>query len=163
MRKLSMIGLVLWFGLAGCGDSDGDSGAGTGGTSAGTSGGGSGGATAGTGGGVAGTSGGGSGGSSGNAACSPTAAMMTSAGSSSNPACDACVTNTCDIAACYGPGWESGNITGPCKDFLDCICDCPENDVACPAGCLTGASTECFNCQTTVGLCIGTTCAADCM
>lgn len=172
MRKLSMIGLVVLVGLAGCGDSDGGgSGAGTSGgagTAGGTSGGGtSGGGTGGTGGtsgagtsgSVAGTSGS-TAGTSGAAACDPTMAMM----GSGNAACDTCVNDMCgaDIASCYGAGWESGDVSGPCAGFLECICNCPSGDVACPVGCFTNASPDCINCQTTLGLCSANSCQTEC-
>lgn len=158
MHKLGMIGLALWLGLAGCGDSGDDGSAGTSGAGTGAGAGG-GGTMAGMGGGgtSAGTSAGGTGGG---ATCDPASAMM----GSGDPACQDCISTMCsdELAMCYGAGWASGTIGGVCETFLDCICACPSGDAACPVNCFTSASAECTSCLTTSGLCTATSCATAC-
>jgi hypothetical protein len=66
-----------------------------------------------------------------------------------------CVITGCDATfqACYGPGFKSGQYSGPCGTHEDCLSKCDCNDTACRTACGT-APTECTTCQLGLVSCV---------
>jgi hypothetical protein len=59
----------------------------------------------------------------------------------------ACFATACDptFQMCYGPGYKSGQYSGPCGTYETCASKCACNDTACTSACGT-TPTDCTSC-----------------
>ncbi|HEY8922857.1 MAG TPA: hypothetical protein VIU64_00680 [Polyangia bacterium] len=71
-----------------------------------------------------------------------------------------CITTNCaaGLQTCYGAGYASGQLSGPCGTYAGCVGKCSCNDTTCRAACGT-QPTECTTCM---GSSL-TTCAFSCL
>ena len=136
--------------IAGGAGSSGGAGAGAGGTGAGGTDAGTMGAAGGGGAGRTGGAGrGGASGGAGGASGAGGAAMCVPLPMSLSTACRECVVATCgtQAAACFGPGWLTGDVRGSlCEQYVGCFCGCPDGDSTCAGECNRMTTPPCAAC-----------------
>lgn len=64
-----------------------------------------------------------------------------------------CVASACksEYASCFGPGYASGQFSGPCSSYLSCTSQCSCGDQGCYSACTV--STECSTCMRSFARC----------
>jgi hypothetical protein len=75
-----------------------------------------------------------------------------------------CINDKCGakFTECYGPGYKTGDFSGPCGTYIKCTQACPCNDTACFQKCGT-PDAACTTCIQGVGTCSSACTAPACM
>jgi hypothetical protein len=79
--------------------------------------------------------------------------------------CATCVASHCNSQAssCFGSGWRSADFSGTCGPWLQCACNCGNNDVACMTNCGGKETAACTSCQNDVQMCELQSCQQQCL